>query len=79
MTKKQGGEQKNTFEFYSRCSIVKRCRMLVEKEIEEMQPVRTSIHKHFLVRKNDMVVYGLGLILHYKIFSDATFFAVLLC
>ena len=53
--------------------------MLVEKEIKEMQPVRTSIHKHFLVRKNDMVVYGLGLILHYKIFSDATFFAVLLC
>ena len=53
--------------------------MLVEKEIEEMQPVRTSIHKQFLVRKNDMVVYGLGLILHYKIFSDATFFAVLLC
>ena len=48
--------------------------ILVEKEIQEIQPVRTSIHKHFFVRKNDMVVYGLGLILHYKIFSDATFF-----
>ena len=75
MTKKQW----NKIYVWVLLEIFNREMMLVEKEIKEMQPVRTSIHKHFLVRKNDMVVYGLGLILHYKIFSDATFFAVLLC
>ena len=75
MTKKKGNKKY----VWVLLEMFNRETMLVEKEIEEMQPVRTSIHKHFLVRKNDMVVYRLGLILHYKIFSDATFFAVLLC